>query len=143
MPCGFLVCEAGYLCSTLQKVFVYILVIALLGQTFGQGLCYVGYLVEKQEYIKRCVNKARPQMRCNGKCQLMKKMQEQQQQEQGPIPQLKLVEKTNVISSKSFFPIYVCDEVYVNANIPLLYSIGSPIDYSASLFHPPNEQLAS
>ena len=61
-----------------QKIFAAILLLAFIGQTFRQGFYYVDYLVDKAEYVKNCVNKARPKMLCNGKCQLMKKIQEQE-----------------------------------------------------------------
>lgn len=34
------------------------------------------------KYAKNCINKAKPKLHCNGKCQLMKKMQEEEKKDQ-------------------------------------------------------------
>jgi hypothetical protein len=81
----------------LQKIVAAILIFAFLGQSFNQYWYYLGYLVEKKEYMARCENKALPQMHCNGKCQLMKKIREQQEKERGSAPELKLAAKSEVL----------------------------------------------
>lgn len=77
-------------------------------------------------------------MHCNGKCQLMKKIQEQEEKERGLPPELKLAAKAEVISSRSFF-LTQCPVVLAPVNTKFFfYTIGSPIDRSFSLFHPPD-----
>lgn len=111
---------------------------AFLGQTFNQGLYCLDYLVRKKQYMERCINKARPQLHCNGKCQLMKKMQEQQKKEQGQAPELKLASRAEAISSKSFFPSGCLPApVLKAANLPVTV-IGSPVDRPSAFFHPPD-----
>jgi hypothetical protein len=112
-----------------------ILLLAVLGQTFNQGIYYLDYLADKATYAKNCVNKARPPMHCNGKCQLMKKIQEEEKKEQ-QAPEMKLA-KMEVISSKSWFvtaiPVLLSDTHQYN----IIYKNGSPVDQSYSFFHPP------
>jgi hypothetical protein len=121
-----------------QKLIATILLISLFGQTFNQGWYYVDYMVRKQEYVKRCENKARPQMNCNGKCQMMKKIQEKQQRENGPAPELKLTAKTDVLSSRSFFPSFQSFLILSKNIFPVQRSIGQPIDHADAFFHPPD-----
>lgn len=127
-----------YLCKTVQRIVAFILAISFLGQTFNQGWYYLGYLVQQKEYMKRCENKARPQLHCNGKCQLMKKILEQEKKEQGQAPELKLAAKVDALSSKSFFPVYTTPVSESRLSLFIQYTIGYPVDRACSLFHPPD-----
>ena len=127
-----------YLCRTVQKILASILLIAFMGHTFNQGWYYLGYAIQKKEYMNRCVNKARPQMHCNGKCQLMKKIQEQEEKERGLPPELKLASVNEIISSRSFFTTQCPVITFPTKNKFFDYTIGSPIDRPSALFHPPN-----
>jgi hypothetical protein len=123
-----------------QKIFASILLFAFLGQTFNQGWYYLGYLVQKEEYAKRCVNKSRPQLHCNGKCQMMMKLKAQEEKERGLPPELKLASKIEVISSRSFFLTEWLVSSPIKAITFINYKIGNPIDRSLSFFHPPDAQ---
>ncbi|MET0464309.1 MAG: hypothetical protein ABW007_14185 [Chitinophagaceae bacterium] len=122
----------------MQKIAAFILILAFLGQTFDQGFSYVGYVINKAEYLRNCENKYRPMLHCEGKCQLMKKIEAQRKKEEQQAPELKLTAKAEVISSKSSFlvsPPGIITEIsttYVNENS------GTPVDRSSSFFHPPN-----
>lgn len=122
----------------MQRVVAFILAISFLGQTFNQGWYYLGYLVQQKEYMKRCENKARPQLHCNGKCQLMKKIMEQEKKEQGQPPEMKLAAKIEALSSKSFFPVYSTPVRIIRHSLFVQYTIGHPVNRSRSLFHPPD-----
>jgi hypothetical protein len=50
------------------------LLTAMLLHTFSGWLVVADYYVNTNSYAKNCENKARPKMRCNGKCQMMKKI---------------------------------------------------------------------
>ncbi len=50
--------------------------------TFGKGFYVADYYVNPGKYAVNCVNKAKPEMQCNGKCQLMMKIAEKEQREQ-------------------------------------------------------------
>lgn len=111
---------------------------AFAGQTFDQGWYYLGYLVEKKEYMKRCENKALPQLHCNGKCQLMKKLQEQQKKEQGAPPELKLAAKAEIAFLKSQL-LLAPQAIQTRGITYLIRTIGYPVNRPSSLFHPPDE----
>lgn len=112
---------------------------AFLGQTFSQGFFYLDYAIDRAAYEKKCINKFRPQMHCNGKCQLMKKIEEQEKKEQQQAPQMKLAGKAEVISSRSFFTQYAELLNTISAKRKyILTNIGHPVDQAASFFHPPD-----
>ena len=51
-------------------------------QTFNQGLVVFGFYANQDAIAKKlCMNKAKPKMLCNGKCQLMKKLQEEEKKD--------------------------------------------------------------
>jgi hypothetical protein len=57
------------------RILAYFLTTLMLLQTFGQELVVLDYQVHKARITELfCVNKARPQLHCNGKCHLAKKL---------------------------------------------------------------------
>lgn len=113
------------------------MLIAFLAQSFNQGWYYLSYLAQKKEYMKQCVNKSRPQMHCDGRCQLMKKIEEQDKKEQGQAPEMKLASKAEVLSSTSSFLISLNFSTSQVKNCFLLLNSGIPVDQPSSIFHPP------
>lgn len=127
--CALSLCRVRQFCST-------ILIIALLAQTFSQGVYYLDYSINKAAYIKNCVNKARPMLHCNGKCQLMKKIEAEEKQNQQQAPVMKLA-KTEVFSSHHSDINFAFHYTIIN-NTVTPFAIGSPIDQPSSCFHPPS-----
>lgn len=83
------------------RLFITLLLFAMLSQTFSKALLVSSYYANTSAYAKNCVNKARPAIHCNGRCQLMKKMkQEDNGDKQSPVPKNGFDE---VLSSKTFF----------------------------------------
>lgn len=121
----------------MQKLLTAILLIAFMGQSFNQGWYYIDYLIQKKEYVKRCANKARPMMHCNGKCQLMKKIEAQQKKEQGQPPEMKYASRVEVLSSRSFFLLNISTPVTSTRLHFVVTSTGMPVDQPAFIFHPP------
>lgn len=110
------------------------MLLSLLLQTF-QGFAIVGdYYLNTSAFAKNCINKARPQMHCNGKCQMMKKLkQEEKKSAQNPE---KNVNKNEVLSSKSFFT--TLSFLYTGKMIPYNSMLLSfPVNRSYPFFHPP------
>ena len=121
----------------MHKIVAFLLLVAFAGQTFNQGWYYLSYLIEKKEYMKRCENRSRPQLNCNGKCQLMKKIKEQREKEQGQPPELKLAAKSEIVSPNSL-PSLTLIKIQDSSSIFLVRTIGAPINRSSSFFHPPD-----
>jgi hypothetical protein len=60
--------------------FAAFLLFAFLAQHFSAGFIMVDYVLRTEAYAKYCINKAKPAMQCKGKCQMMRKMAEQEKQ---------------------------------------------------------------
>jgi hypothetical protein len=121
-----------------RNILAFILIISFVGQTFDQGLYFLGYLLEKKEYLKRCENTDRPEMACEGKCQLMKKIKEQQEKERGEAPELKSANHNEPGFSQDNFTFSLFIPESTTAQL-FLHTIGSPIDQPTALFHPPDQ----
>jgi len=88
-----------------------LLAILLLFTISTQWIVKLGVITDwkiNQEYIAKtsCVNRNKPQLECNGKCQLQKRLKELDSQtnskETLPIQKLKLLEFENFVSNTSF-----------------------------------------
>ena len=92
-----------YFCSVLKKLVVILLMASMVLQTFSRLLTMVDYQLNK-DYISRylCENRNRPMLHCNGQCVLMKKLKQQEKQDQRT--NRSQAGKDEVISSKSHFP---------------------------------------
>lgn len=53
-----------------------LLLVGILFQTFQQSLVLADYTLETEKYMEFCENKEKPEMHCDGKCQLGKLMNE-------------------------------------------------------------------
>ena len=53
------------------------MLIALISQTFSMAMVMGDYLLRTESYAALCINKDKPEMHCNGHCQMTKKMQEE------------------------------------------------------------------
>ncbi len=128
----------SYICHLVLKVATAILFLAFFGQTFNQGFYCLAYLVNKAAYAKNCENKYRPELHCNGKCQLMKKIEEQEKRERQQAPELKLASKAEALSSRSSFPVNPLVFTAIPARQFAVADEGTPTDRSSSFFHPPD-----
>ena len=109
--------------------------LAFASQTFDKVLIMVDYYTNTAAYAKNCVNKARPQMHCNGQCQMMKKLKEEERKEQENVA--KRFGLNEVISSRSFFT-SVTDREGALIQLSYFYTnSGLPIDRAYTFFHPP------
>ncbi len=112
-----------------------LLLVAFLAQTFRQVAIVGGYYADNQTYAQNCINKARPKLHCNGKCQLMKKLKQEEKKDQQN-PERKNNCRENVLSSKSFFA------AVSNIGLSILKAYshrnsGIPVDRAEAFFHPP------
>jgi len=84
-----------------------------------------------------CENRYRPQMNCNGNCVLMKKLKQQEKEEQNAPATLKMDVSTVVISSRSFFATFSPLSFYIAKPFSPVFHSGKPVDMCFSFFHPP------
>lgn len=79
MPTEALVLEKRN--TILKKFLVFTLLITLTMQSFYRVMMAVDYQIHLPEYLAKCINKAKPQLQCNGQCELMKQVREREQKE--------------------------------------------------------------
>ena len=126
-----------------KQITALLFIIALLAQTFNKSFVMADYYTNTSKYAKNCENKAKPKMHCNGKCQMMKKLQQEEKKDQEN-PERKAENKNEIIlSSKSF---YAAVPNYSIHFIKRLYpTLQSPkeTDRSFEVFHPPSRFIAA
>lgn len=88
-----------------KQIIAFVFLLAFGVQTFSKAFIVFDYFANTKAYAKNCENKAKPIMHCNGKCQMMKKLkQEEKKDEQNP--ERKSENKNEIVlSSKSFYPL--------------------------------------
>jgi hypothetical protein len=121
---------------TMWKQFVAaLMLISIALQSLNRVVIVGGYYAAA--YAKNCENKARPEMKCGGRCQMMKKLRAQEKSDQ-QVPVSRNLEQA--LSSKSFF-----------ASVSLIappslehnsFVLLSPLPIrSVAHFHPPGKRL--
>lgn len=120
----------------LKYVFVILLLTALFAQNFSRSILLADYLVNIELYKKKCINKAKPMLHCNGKCQMLKKLKRQNtgSASDAPVPPFSQFEI--VLSSKSYFPTY---DFVVFSTMHKYNSFNASIfsNHKESIFQPP------
>lgn len=108
---------------------------AFAAQSFGAVWLCVDYKINLEKYAKKCINKARPMLKCNGKCQLAKKIREEetkkQQDAEKGTPKIDYT-----LSSKHFFLCIDSLRVKTFQYFHILNSAGE-IKMPRSIFRPP------
>lgn len=110
--------------------------IAFAVQTFSHALMVAEYYANPEAYAVNCVNKAKPRLKCAGKCQLMKKLEASEQKER-QLPEGKRAPKNEVISSKSFFVTAVAHQLPWQPVYPVSLLQAIPAGRVQEIFHPP------
>lgn len=120
----------------LQRTIAFLLLLAFFTSTFSRLFVVADYYVNTERYYAKCVNKARPQLKCNGKCQMSKKIQAEENKEQKN-PGLKLDLRSELVTH---FAIELnLAEPLTTASIcyPVVQKDFLPSGYNATIFHPP------
>lgn len=119
------------------KNIIFICLIASFALQLIRPLIIVAdYVANTKNYKANCINKAKPKLKCQGKCQMAKKMaeDEKEQQEKNEKSFFKVVD----LSSKSFFTnITFSGSKFIKIEYPILNS-DKEIKHSAEIFHPPS-----
>ena len=132
-----------YLCKSklvflhlLKHSLVILLFSSLIAHTFSRSLVLADYLVNLESYKKACINKTKPMMHCNGKCQILKKIKKQEGESNTNTPAPKFNQQELILSSKSFYPAI---DLFRNHENIFYYAYNSSVNsnYISSIFHPP------
>ena len=65
-----------------RRLAVLVMFTAFFGQTFYTSFIVADYYTNTQAFAKNCENIARPELHCNGKCQMIKKIKSEEKKEQ-------------------------------------------------------------
>ena len=65
-----------------KQIITTLLLLAFIAQVFKGPFILMDYYANKGTFVKNCINKNRPAIKCNGKCQMMKALLAQQKKEQ-------------------------------------------------------------
>ena len=121
----------------MKYTIVILLFTALIAQTFSRSIAMADYMVNLKAYKKSCINKAKPMMHCNGKCQMLKKMKKQDGANGTGTTAPKFNQPDIVLSSKSFFPSLEFTTVN-KSNRFYNYKSSFNSNYLTAIFRPPS-----
>ncbi|MBL0134994.1 MAG: hypothetical protein IPP79_13920 [Chitinophagaceae bacterium] len=120
-----------------KRTISFLLLLAFAASTFSRVFVVADYYTNTSAYAKDCINKAKPKLQCNGKCQMMKRLQQEDNKDQQN-PDRKMENKGGVdISSKSFFSAYLSNPYSIIDTFYSIHQAGAPVEYSNTIFHPP------
>jgi hypothetical protein len=112
------------------------LLVAFAMQTFQRGLIILDYYTHTASFAKDCENKARPMLHCNGKCQMMKKLKQEEKKDQQN-PERKSENKNETWTSASYFTTLSLQLPEEETHTYPIMPDASLADQSYSIFHPP------
>jgi len=120
------------------QLIVALFLATFLAQSFSHFFIIADYYTHMADYAKNCENKAFPAMHCNGKCQLMKKLRQEQKDDQDNRERL-INGKNEVVffsrSALASLSIPVTDLHGVAAGA--FRSCGPSLILCVDIFHPP------
>ena len=120
----------------LSRLITYLFLSAVLVHTFSNVVIVADYLVNSEIITKTfCVNKEKPEMKCNGKCHLAKQLKEDEEKKSTDF--VKNIEIVMICQSSSLivfgekidFPLHLKDSFTFNE--PLTF------EFQGNIFHPP------
>lgn len=114
-----------------------LLLASLLLQCFQVPMMVVNYYTNKQEFLANCENKSRPELACEGKCILMKKIKAAEQKEEQEKKESKASGSADILSSRCFFTNELSLTMKISVQDYSLHMVSNTIDRSYPLFHPP------
>ena len=121
----------------MKKIAALFLLIAFAAQVFCRGIVILNFYINQFSIAaQQCENRYRPMLHCNGKCQLAKKLKQQEKRNEQN-PECKLANKNEIVSSRSFFSSLqsIPSIVYTDH---IISSDTRTIDRSFPFFHPPS-----
>ncbi|MCG8232957.1 hypothetical protein [Tenacibaculum finnmarkense] len=123
----------------LQKLSIYFFILLYLVAMLRPVAPFVEYAIN-YDYISKvlCINKDKPELHCNGKCQLMLKIAEQQDDD---FKSLEIVAKDYPIGFVEL--IDLPNNILIEVHKKELFSYNQTYSYlfETSTFHPPNSSF--
>lgn len=120
-----------------KKITTLVLLVAFATYTFSRVVVVFGFYANQQEIAaKLCENKDKPALKCNGKCQLSKKLQSLEKKEQQN-PERKVENTPQDISSRSFYSTLSIISLHKTHHWLKSRDYGKPVHRSFAVFRPP------
>jgi hypothetical protein len=120
----------------IRYISAILLLCAFAVQSFNGVFILISYYANTASYSKDCVNKFRPQMHCEGKCVMMKKMIDaEKKDQQSSLPKIEI--KNDVFTSDDVTSVTLVMPLAENENHFIAISGKSATGYLQSIFHPP------
>lgn len=123
----------------MKKIVVILLTLLVFLQPLSKVWIFVSFKIN-QDYIAKnlCENRAKPILKCNGKCQLMKKLKQADKEEEKQTPQT-IKEKLEVLYclNQSNFNVSQKLDFEVKKQSFFGYKIQNYSSFQSTLFRPP------
>ncbi len=118
------------------KLVAIFLIVAFFAQTFSKGLIVANYYTNTQAYAKNCINKAKPKLHCNGKCQMMRKLKQEENKDS------QNQDRKNEVKTDLLFFAQIKQQISYqlildNRHFPIV-QYKCTQDISVDFFHPPS-----
>ena len=125
-----------------RRVTAFFLLLAFFSQAFSKYFAIADYYINTDAYAANCINKDRPWMKCNGRCQLCKKLHRQDGSEDKQAPERKTgsEQSDNLCASFVEFAAQIW-ATPVSTCFPEMRA-GDPVRMPRELFHPPGACMA-
>jgi len=109
---------------------------AIIMQTYNKAFIVLDYYANTESFAVQCENKSKPWLHCNGQCQMIKKLkQEDSKDNQNPE---RRSSQDEVISSKSFFSSIDSPVYFIKASEHFIINDARVIARPRTFFHPPS-----
>ena len=120
----------------IKQLTAALLILAFTASTFCRTVIVLDYYANTTAYAKACINTARLAMHCNGKCQMMKKLDQEEKNDQDNLER-KSENKNEIQPANSFFTVNFFHSLATPVAFARIPSL-KPVDRSYSLFRPPS-----
>jgi len=121
----------------MKQAFAILVFLAFVIQSNNRLLLMMDYSIRVEDYAAHCENKNRPGVHCNGKCQLDKKLQQEDHKDKQN-PERKSENKNEYCDLHHIFSVPAFTTFHTNSLIPFRFSEGKELKHSAFVFHPPD-----
>jgi hypothetical protein len=118
-----------------KAILAYLLILTTLAANLSQLLVYAGFELNRNYIVSElCINRDKPQLHCNGKCYLMRKLKQAEQKEKNRDleNQRSMFQLGIVVERLSFSPFLVTIGKEYRSEIPFRLP-----QFAADIFQPP------
>jgi len=119
----------------LKQLTAALLILAFAASTFCRTVIVLSYFANTTAYAKACINKTRLAMHCNGKCQLMKKLDQEEKNDQDNLE--RKAENKNEIPPVNDFCTLLFQPTAATRHAVDISAAEKPVDRHYSLLRPP------